>query len=113
MQKRVSKSKRRYTKTKSLGGYRRTRRHLIGRRSRKRCSVGGVPLSNLRQPMIRLPHTRQNIIRGYAREMYDDVANQQQYIQALNEHLARDGFPPVTNNELDTTLQYIQSIMTQ
>jgi len=121
----------RSSKSKRLGGYRRTRRNLRrnkggmrggyrcgmrgGMRGGNRCGVGGAPVlpqNNLRQPLIRLPHTRQNIIRGYAREIYSDAANRQDYIQALNDHLAQDGFSPVTSSEMDNALAYVHSIMT-
>jgi hypothetical protein len=134
---RSSKTSKRQHSSKSnrMGGYRRTRRNLrrsrggysmrggyrCGMRGGYRCGmlggyrVGGAPLlpqNNLRQPLIRLPHTRQNIIRGYAREIYSDDANRQDYIQALNDHLAQDGFSPVTSNEVDNALAYVHSIMT-
>jgi hypothetical protein len=122
---RSSKTSKRQHSSKSnrIGGYRRTRRNLrrnkggyrCGMRGGYRCGMGGAPLlpqNNLRQPLIRLPHTRQNIIRGYAREIYSDAANRQDYIQALNDHLAQDGFSPVTSNEMDNALAYVHSIMT-
>jgi len=121
---RSSKTSKRQRSSKSnrLGGYRRTRRNLrrnkggykCGMRGGYRCGVGGAPIvpqNNLREPLIRLPHTRQNIIRGYAREIYSDHANRQGYIQALNDHLAQEGFLSATSNEINDALQYVQSIM--
>lgn len=128
---RSSKTSKRQRSAKSnrMGGYRRTRRNLRSRGGYRRrvrggyrcgmrggysCGVGGAPINPqniLRQPLIRLPHTRQNIIRGYAREIYSDDANRQGYIQALNDHLAQEGFLPATSNEINDALQYVHSIM--
>lgn len=129
---RLSKTSKRQHSSKSnrMGGYRRTRRNLrrsrggykcgmrggyrCGMRGGYRCGVGGAPINPqniLRQPLIRLPHTRQNIIRGYAREIYSDDANRQGYIQALNDHLAQEGFLPATSNEINDAIQYVHSIM--
>jgi hypothetical protein len=121
---RSSKTSKRQRSAKSnrMGGYRRTRRNLRRNRGGYRCGMTGgyrcgmtggapiIPQNILRHPLIRLPHTRQNIIRGYAREIYSDDANRQGYIEALNDHLAREGFLPVTSNEINDALQYVHSV---
>jgi hypothetical protein len=116
--KRVRKSKR-IKSRKSLGGYRRTsnRRTSKRRRTSNRRTIntrnhrGGVPNQVLREPLIRLPHTRINIIRGYVRELYEEPDRREEYIQALNEHLDRENFENATENEINVELQRIAGIL--
>ena len=109
---RVRKSNR-IKSRKILGGYRRTSKRRTSNRKtiNRRNHRGGVPNQVLRQPLIRLPHTRINIIRGYVRELYEEPDRREEYIQALNEHLERENFENATENEINVELQRIAGIL--
>lgn len=95
-------------KKRSVYSRNRKMRNRRNRNRKTRNRRGGVPNNIVDDTLIRLPHTRQNIINGYAMSIARNPAHYDFFSHRLEIFLNSRNFEQVSPEELNSAIQTAQ-----
>lgn len=104
--KRCLSGRKKYSKTRKH--YLKKRHSRQKRRITQRSKRGGVPNNIIDDTLIRLPHTRQNIINGYAMSIARNPDHYDFFTHRLEIFLNSRNFEQVSPEELNNAIQSAQ-----